>query len=309
LADGLARRLPPAIEALRGDVDGGEDPREALHQLRVGTRRLRAFVSLFAAALGDKRARRLRRRLRRITRAAGEVRQWDAHLELLEPVLARTEDSLSRAAIEHVVDGIGRERTAAAERAAKILERARRVALADELEQALDVVNARLLRAGAQAGPLVRPWVADRMRVAAERAGEAVHDEDIDRLHQVRIAAKRVRYVLELTRPALDERQLQLRRLAKRSQQAIGRHHDEALLEHLFATRRDDLRAQGHATLAGALDRLARDAAARRHALYENLRDRAVALSGPRLRLEADAIETPPLTAPPPDDRGEGSAS
>src|SRR3712207_1913020 len=54
---------------------------EHVHQLRVGTRRARAALDLFACCLPDKVYRRARKQLRRLRRAAGAARDWDVFRE------------------------------------------------------------------------------------------------------------------------------------------------------------------------------------------------------------------------------------
>ncbi len=50
--------------------------------------------------------------------------------------------------------------------------------------------------------------------------------EEVRALHDMRIAAKRLRYVLELTRPALGERAAKGARTAKKLQDVLGEIHD-----------------------------------------------------------------------------------
>lgn len=299
LVEVLGRRAAPALADLRAELDPcAPGDREALHQLRVATRRLRAFTEIFAPVLGAKRARQLRRRLRQITRTAGEVRQWDAHLELIAPVLEAADAPIERAALEHVVEWVHGQREEAASAVTSSLRVSRRRKLAGRLDAAIDEVAARLLREGEAAGPLARAWAADALRSAAERSGALVLVEDVERLHGVRIAAKRARYALELLRPALDEHYRAMRRPAKRAQQAIGLHHDAALLERLLAERRDALVAHGSATLARALDDLVARTAVRRRAAYERARPWAERWTADRVRRDADLLSPPPPIAP-----------
>ena len=68
--------LPLAVEAPDADV-------EHVHQLRVGTRRAGAALAIFAACLSEKRGRALRKRVRKIRRAAGAARDWDVFQAML----------------------------------------------------------------------------------------------------------------------------------------------------------------------------------------------------------------------------------
>ena len=56
---------------------------DAIHDLRVSIRRLTQALRAFEALVGKKRAKQLRRRLRRWMDAAAEIRNRDIALELL----------------------------------------------------------------------------------------------------------------------------------------------------------------------------------------------------------------------------------
>jgi CHAD domain-containing protein len=252
LVDILGRRLEPALASLAVDLEAAEDPRAALRELRIASRRLRAFTQVYADPIRDKRARALRKRLRKITRAAGEIRQWDAHIALVASI-RESPDPLQRAALEHVTAWLHEKRETAAHAGGRRLEHHERKRLAADLSHHLDHVGGQLLRAGDDAAARVRPWLAAVLRPLACRLGPPVTEDDMERLHAVRIVAKRTRYLLELTRPAIEAEYRSVRRPAKRVQRTIGRYHDAALLQTLLTARRDELRERGFVTLAGAL--------------------------------------------------------
>src|SRR5438270_82190 len=59
-----------------------KDP-EHVHQLRVGTRRSRAALDIFACCLPRKVLKTAQKGLKRLRRAAGEARDWDVFLAAL----------------------------------------------------------------------------------------------------------------------------------------------------------------------------------------------------------------------------------
>ena len=69
-----------------------DDPAEALHDLRVASRRLRAFGDVFHGVLGAKAHARTDQALKRVTQAAGAVRDWDVQIALTEEQTRRRED-------------------------------------------------------------------------------------------------------------------------------------------------------------------------------------------------------------------------
>lgn len=186
-----------ASAALTGDT-------HAIHQARVASRRLREVLPLVGRVLDDDEVGALQRRMRRVTRLLGPVREADVTLGLaIEHREAQPAEAPALALVElrlsHERDArFGKvTRDLHADKMAKWLERAAHV------EQAL---------AEAADG---RPWrkeLAVRLRARAAQLLGAVEEAGLlfvsDRLHEVRITVKRLRYVLEL---AGELRQARLR--------------------------------------------------------------------------------------------------
>src|SRR5689334_16692063 len=74
LARALNRHLPAAIA---GDDLG-------VHQARVTSRRLREAVPVLATGLHGSKAGKAQRKIRRLTRALGSVRELDVTIQLLD---------------------------------------------------------------------------------------------------------------------------------------------------------------------------------------------------------------------------------
>src|SRR5262245_11530452 len=79
----LAERLLAVAHFLDKSI-GDTDEAEAIHQLRVWTRRAASALELFDAALPDSRRKRMKKTLRKMRRRAGAVRDCDIHLERLQ---------------------------------------------------------------------------------------------------------------------------------------------------------------------------------------------------------------------------------
>src|SRR5439155_18062956 len=81
VADAARRALTVRLEVVRDYLplalhEADKDP-EHVHQLRVGTRRARAALDIFALCLPPKAHKHARKLLRGLRRAAGEARDWD----------------------------------------------------------------------------------------------------------------------------------------------------------------------------------------------------------------------------------------
>ena len=209
--------------ALGGDVDG-------VHRMRVASRRLREALPVLTLAGEDREdmlgGRKLRGKVRQVTRALGGVRELDVALATLEEFGGRS--SSVTAATEAIRAALEQERSA---RRADMLRRLGSLDLKalgrkiTTLVAAFDLVadeDHRYLLLGARIGQRV-----DRFEAALESAGTMYA---ADRLHAVRIAAKKLRYALELARELARVPTLALTRRLKEAQDLLGRLHDLEVL-------------------------------------------------------------------------------
>jgi CHAD domain-containing protein len=220
-AKALQRHLPEAI--------AGRD--NGVHQARVATRRLREAVPVLGAGTASSQAGKARRKIRRLTRALGSVRELDVALRMLDE-LARGE-RVPRNAVEEVRAHVLSERD---ERRAEMLERLDRVN-AEKLGRRLSSVAEGLEDAGEEAW---RTVLSARLLKRALRLSEAIEAAgqlyQPDRLHDVRIAAKKLRYGLELAAEGGAPAATPLVRTIKRAQELLGGLNDfHVLLTHVAA--------------------------------------------------------------------------
>ena len=238
----LTRTLPAAR---KGDA-------EALHKARVASRRLRETLPLVASGSTQ---RKLERTVRRITRALGPVRELDVELEMLAEMEAAGD--VPRAAVVRLRHVVSEERRGLH---AQMLERLGRCGIDTLRRRAVAAARKGAKRGGARDAAQV---AAARDR-AARRAGRlALAIENAsglylpDRLHEVRIGVKRLRYALELLSAVSRSRAEARLRTLRTAQNLLGRMHD---LEVLIARTRTVQGAPGAPTLkqSGELDRFVR---------------------------------------------------
>jgi len=210
-ADALARDFS---RARRGDVG-------AVHRVRVATRRLRAALPL-AAEADRLRTGDLKRDLKRVTRALGDVREADVVREILldlaerhdwtPPVVARVE----RACVVRRNDRRTAMREKLSDLRAPALEK-RVDDVADQLES--DEPDARTVA-------VVLAAVRKRSRQLGAAIDTAGTVYGVDTLHKVRLATKKLRYALEAADGVLDKADDRARRRLKRFQERLGHIHD-----------------------------------------------------------------------------------
>jgi CHAD domain-containing protein len=212
----LKRHLPAAVA---GDDHG-------VHQARVATRRLREAMPVLAGGLKKSKAGKARKKIRRLTGALGAVRETDVTLQILAE-LAQGE-KLPRTAIEEVRAHVMAERD---RRRTVMLERLERVNI-DKLGRRLSTVAEALQRTDSEAWrDVLSSRLLKRSRRLAEAVGEAGQMYAPERLHEVRIAAKKLRYALELAADSKIDGAAALLRPMKRVQDLLGRLHDLQVLQ------------------------------------------------------------------------------
>lgn len=280
-ARALRRHLPAAAA---GDDHG-------VHQARVATRRLREAVPVLTKGLKHSKAGKARKKLRRLTRALGSVRETDVTLHILAE-LAQA-GTLPRTAIEevraHVIAERDRRRAVMLERLdhVKLDKLGRRLATVGEAIQASDsqewrdMLSARLLK---------------RSRRLAEAVGEAGQMYVPERLHAVRISAKKLRYALELAADSRITGATPLLRPIKRLQDLLGRLHDLQVLQSHVSAAQTGPGAE-RPGMMGALDSVAREIEDECRHLHGRYLASAASLEEVCKRIASDVV--PHLQAPP----------
>lgn len=229
----LVRLLERRTRALRRQLSAAIAGKDVgVHQARVASRRLREAVPVLTEGLQHSKSGKAQRKIRKLTQALGAVRELDVTLHLIDELGERP----------------GVPRTALGEVRALVIEdrERRRVVMLDRLERVDTDKLARRLQAVRHA--LLHPtpshnWrgaLALRIATRARRLDKAIEDAGQiyapEALHQVRIAAKKLRYALEIADESGAAPCGESLRVIKRVQDALGRLHDlQILLHHVAA--------------------------------------------------------------------------
>lgn len=178
---------------------------EDLHAMRVATRRMRAAWRIFGDGFKPGPTRRLQRQLRRVARRLGDVRDLDVLLEGLETYRAAVPEP-EREALEPLADAWRVRRDRARERLIAELDSADHARFVDEFRVFVHTDGAGAADVNPGDPHHVRTTAPSRIWAAYEqvRAYEPVlRWADVEALHELRIAAKWLRYSLEFVREPL----------------------------------------------------------------------------------------------------------
>ena len=214
----LARMLPGARA---GDVN-------AIHQARVATRRLREALPLVARG---RAARKVRRAVRRLNRTLGPVRELDVALLTLNEMTG-TRD-VPRAGVVALQQVIRQERSRMHLDMRRTIDNSDLDKMGRKLVRAAKTHDALGPRARA-ADPKQRGAARARTARRAERLAASIENAAAiylpDRLHEVRIAVKKLRYAMEIVRELSASRATVRIMTLKRAQDLLGRIHDLEVL-------------------------------------------------------------------------------
>src|SRR3954470_4832011 len=275
----LRKRVDQLQRVLHG-LEAGDV--RALHQARVASRRLRELTPLLQ--LERSKARKLLRRLRKITTHLGPVRELDVLLMQIDEVHAAGRRG-SAGGLGRVGIRVSKARDEARKRLVVELPANRLARFARQLDRvATDIAEAERESSKTTA----RSWrwaiearVAKRARRLSDSIAAAGAVYLPERLHAVRISIKKLRYSVELSAEAAGRRVDPDLRLLKRGQELLGRLHDlQMLIEHVRETQAS--LAPPSVAVWRELDVLIvsfEDDCRRLHARYMRLRDSLTAIA------------------------------
>jgi triphosphatase len=200
----------------------GEDP-EALHQMRVASRRLVTGLGDFASALPASFAT-LRAELDAIVEPLGRLRDLDVQRDMLvQQREAATEGTAT--AFAPVIDAMDEERAAARADLLRHLDTPRYRAFVSAMAAALRVPE---LMTGVpeHAHELAERVVRSRYRTFQRRGVRLKPGSEATAYHAVRRRARRLRYALDTTAPLFGRRGTRMLNAVRDVQDVLGAHQD-----------------------------------------------------------------------------------
>jgi CHAD domain-containing protein len=227
-----ARSLRRQVRQLTRQIPGirqAEDL-EFVHRARVASRRLRAALRVFGDCFPAGRVESWCREVRRVGRGLGQARDLDVQIEFLRDVLARLPDRACGPGIARALVQCERKR----ERLQPaVLKATRRLMASGVLEQMLVASDWLLPDDGAAPAAPCAPLLEHAEKHVLGRLDELLglghclaEPQNAPQHHAMRIAAKRLRYTIEVYKPAcaglLDEPIEVLKQL----QTLLGEVHD-----------------------------------------------------------------------------------
>lgn len=205
-------------------VRAKSDP-DTIHDLRVASRRFHAAAQLFPSSLLPSVLAECERSVRRLRKSAGAIRDGDVQRLFVERLLKKSTPRGARPGLQRLV--------------VRLLQRREK-----QLKDVIDSINDFEQRGVAEkmkrslSFPLrsTRTVLTLRQRAAREIVSHlttflsfeqyARQSSALDELHRMRIAAKRLRYVMEIFNPLYHNKLKPFIRMIRSIQDALGEMHD-----------------------------------------------------------------------------------
>lgn len=225
---------------------------EGIHDMRVASRRLRAAFSVFAPAFPYRRYKEMEGEVRNITQALSEARELDVLLADLDTLMKKLPRN-QRGALERLIERVGERRSELDPVVLAALARLEAIDLREDLAfiaeripsdddpASLDQEASKVLKQRVDAIEAMGVYADDPARVLE--------------LHEMRIAAKKLRYTMELFAPFRDKWFSAAIERVRSLQEALGEIHDtDVLIPRLIAHARRELKGGIEPNGLGAYD-------------------------------------------------------
>jgi CHAD domain-containing protein len=224
------------------------DP-EGVHSMRVASRRLRSALRDFLPYLRKRGLTPVQKRLKNLADTLGEVRDHDVAIIALEALEKKAPATVSPT-LKQFIETKKEHREQAREALKLVLEKTQLDQLQSDFVTAVD-------GATATDGPkaefkpqisylqMSRAVIADRLRELEKLSADVYKPFAIEELHDMRIAAKRLRYAIELFQSCWGRRSIgTYAKRAARLQTALGDLHDCDVWIESFGVEIDNARKQ-----------------------------------------------------------------
>ena len=282
-----ARFVRKQTRQLSGQLDGirkGEDI-EFIHRARVASRRLRAALGVFRDGFDAGDVKRWRKQMRRLTTRLGDARDKDVQIEFVCDVLGRLEQREHYPGIARLLVTLEHRRESLQSKAVKAADRLEAGGVLEEMQAAAKKLLSALAKRGVGIESefvfaLAEEHVLSKLDEFLDYRSSLEDPQDQERHHAMRITAKRLRYTMEICKPAYDGQLDEILVAAKQVQSLLGEIHDcdvwvRQLEIYLEKERERILEAYGHegplARLQVGIDYLRQERAKQREEVFRDL--------------------------------------
>ncbi len=209
----------------------GEDP-EALHDFRVGLRRLRSCLRAYRSYLAGSVSKKLRRRLKELASSTNQARDTEVQLEWLAPQIEKLTPQQQIGALWLNESLAARQSSSQAPSREKVLEEFHR--LRKNFEDRLTICAFRIDPDDFENRPtfvsVTGGLLVQHAHTLEKELSEIESVNDEEKIHRARISGKRLRYLLEPLRKEVPGTKALVKAM-KGLQDVLGELHDAKVMD------------------------------------------------------------------------------
>jgi CHAD domain-containing protein len=238
--------LPRLLAAFTSEISGVEEgvDIEYIHRMRVASRRLRAALPLFKDCFSEKHNEKWMREITRVTRALGEARDADVQIDFLEKSLKKIQKqgipktggipanrTTGEPAIRFLLLALKKKRDLSQKKVQSAIADLEKSGITGEMQTVFSAMDAGF-RAGRKkpcrsAIPARAAFrIRKRISTLLSFGPWVIHPEAVAEHHATRIAAKKLRYTMEVYGPAYRNNLEKPLARVKKIQEILGDVHD-----------------------------------------------------------------------------------
>ena len=230
LAAKHVRRRAKQLTAQLEGICKAEDI-ECVHRARVASRRLRAALRVFRDCFNARQVKRWRKHIRRVTAELGEARDKDVQIAFLCATLDRLTEKACYPGIARLMVRLERQRERLQATVLRAIDRVQRSGVLDEMQAVGKrmVSEAKARKVGVRSTDSyaqTEQHILQRLNELASYRDSLADPLARERHHAMRIAAKRLRYTVEIAKPLHAGRLRPTIEVVKKLQSLLGEVHD-----------------------------------------------------------------------------------
>ena len=219
------------VRALRQEMYGAivASDIEHIHQLRVCSRRIRSTLPLFSNCFSKKDSTRWLNQIKKVTKSLGEARDSDVQIEKLQKFYETIENSQFRPGLKRLILRLQQKRNGLQKNVLKSLESLTKSQMLEELEIKTESYLAQKgenFRFPLSLYHMSYKVIQDKLAILRAFDPLIYDQEKIEELHEMRIAAKNLRYTMEIFTPLYQSGLKPAINHIKEAQDILGDIHD-----------------------------------------------------------------------------------
>jgi CHAD domain-containing protein len=220
------------IQAFQDEIVGALEMKdiEPIHQLRVYSRRIRAALPLFKPCFPKKAASEWQRQMKKITKTLAQARDLDVQIEFLDQFDQAMPEQKLHAGIRRLKMRLQQKRNTVQTKVARALSKLNEDNTLVEMEAFLEPLKPgeeeQTTSISSGLYKLAEKTITKKLRNFLAYEDCIMHPDMVAELHKMRIAAKQLRYTMEVFAPIYTSKLKTPLQTLKKTQDYLGMIHD-----------------------------------------------------------------------------------